>query len=381
MTGLRHGIVIGKFYPPTLGHHHLIRTAAANVERLTVVCMAAAVETIPLADRVAWLRAEHAADTTVTVVGIRCDAPTDYDDETVWAAQVALMRAAVATVTAEPVDAVFTSEEYGGQLASWFGAKHVPIDPDRTTVPISGSAVRADLAVGWAWLAPATRAGLTTRVVLVGAESTGTTTISQLLAEHYRSRGGVWASTRWVGEYGREYTAIKWERDRAARPDLALDDLEWTADDFDAVATEQTRRETVAAAAGSPLLVCDTDAFATAVWERRYLGPQARSDQAWASALPRRAIYLVTDHDGVPWVDDGLREGDQSIRAAMTGWFAEALTRAGKSWMLLTGSLDQRLSLAVRTTDLLLAQAATFAAPLTQADVPDPVAADPRGDR
>lgn len=375
MTTLRHGLVIGKFYPPTLGHHHLIRTAAASVERLTVVCMASAAETIRLADRVAWLRAEHAADANVTVVGIRCDAPTDYGDETVWAAQVALMRAAVATVTSVPVDAVFSSEGYGTQLASWFDAKHVPVDADRTAVPISGTAVRADLATGWAWLAPTTRAGLTTRVVLVGAESTGTTTISRLLTEHYRARGGVWASTGWVGEYGRDYTSIKWARERTARPSLALDDLEWTADDFDAVATEQTRRENAAAAAGSPLLVCDTDAFATAVWERRYLGPRARCGQPWAGALPRRAVYLVTDHHGVPWVDDGLREGDQAFRTAMTGWFTEALTRAGQSWVLLTGTVEQRLSLAIRTTDQLLQRAGTFAAPLQPAGGPAPVAA------
>jgi NadR type nicotinamide-nucleotide adenylyltransferase len=374
MKAFRHGLVIGKFYPPTLGHHHLIRAAAAQADRLTVVCMAAAVETIPLADRVGWLRAEHAADAGVTVVGIRCDAPMDLGDETVWAAQVALMRAAVATGTDEPVDAVFTSEGYGQELAGWFDAKHVPVDADRVAVPISGTAVRADLAARWDYLAPATRAGLTTRVVVVGAESTGTTTISRLLAEHYRGRGSVWARTQWVGEYGRDYTTIKWERERASRPDLALDDLEWTAEDFDLVAAEQTRRENAAAEAGSPLLVCDTDAFATTVWERRYLGSRSRTGQPWTTVLARRAVYFVTDHRGVPWVDDGLREGDQDIRAAMTDWFTRALTDAGESWVLLTGSVEQRLALAIRTTDLLLAQAATFAAP-----VPDPSGTRDRG--
>ncbi|MGC9665220.1 AAA family ATPase [Planosporangium sp. 12N6] len=381
MRAFRHGLVIGKFYPPTRGHHHLIRTAATRADRLTVVCMAAAVETIPLADRVAWLRAEHRDDPTVTVVGVRCDAPMDLGDETVWAAQVAVMRAAVALVTDQPVDAVFSSEGYGEELAARFDATHVAIDPARRAVPVSGTAVRADLAAGWDHLAPATRAGLATRVVFVGAESTGTTTISRLLADHYRARGGAWSRTGWVAEYGREYTAIKWERDRVDRPDLTLDGLEWTADDFDVVATTQTRRENTAAAGGSPLLVCDTDAFATAVWERRYLGARARTGQPWATGLPRRAVYLVTDHHGVPWVDDGLREGDRAVRAAMTGWFTDALTRAGRSWVLLTGSVEQRLALAVRTTDLLLAQAATFAAPIPDGSTGRPVARDGRAAR
>ncbi|ASW55424.1 AAA family ATPase [Plantactinospora sp. KBS50] len=372
MRTYRHGLVIGKFYPPTLGHHHLIRTAAARADRVTVVCMASAVESIPLADRVDWLRAEHAADPAVTVVGVRCDAPVDLTDGTVWAAQVASMRAAVGTATDLPVDAVFTGEAYGRELADRLRADHVPVDPGRTSVPVSGTAVRADLAGGWDLLAPATRAGLATRVVLVGAESTGTTTISRLLADHYRDLGGVWARTGWVGEYGREYTELKWARDRRDQPDLALDDLRWGPEDFDAVATGQIRREEAAARAGSPLLVCDTDAFATAVWERRYLGPRARAGQPWAAGAARRAVYLVTDHDGVAWVDDGLREGDQQVRAAMTGWFTDALTRAGASWVLLTGDVGQRLALAVRTTDLLLRRAATFAPPIPETTHPGP---------
>jgi HTH-type transcriptional repressor of NAD biosynthesis genes len=67
--------------------------------------------------------------------------------------------------------------------------------------------------------------------------------------------------------------------------------------------------------------------------------------------VPPRAVYLVTDHDGVAWHDDGLREGDLRVREAMTGWFTEALTSAGYSWVLLTGSLSERLDTAIRTID------------------------------
>ena len=45
----------------------------------------------------------------------------------------------------------------------------------------------------------------------------------------------------------------------------------------------------------------------------------------------------------------------------MTGWFARALTDAGHSWALLTGSADERLALAVRVTDGVLARRAAFA--------------------
>ncbi len=246
------------------------------------------------------------------------------------------------------VDAVFCGDGYGAELARWFGAATERIP----RIGLSASAVRSDLAGRWTDLAPATRAGLVTRVVLIGAESTGTTTLSRLLAEHY--------GTQDVEEYGREYTALKWASNSTA--DLA--DLVWTADDFDVIGAEQTRREEEAAAASSsPVLICDTDAFATAIWERRYLGAGARSRQPW-TRVPPRAVYLVTDHDGVPWQDDGMREGDLQIREAMTGWFMEALTRACHSWVLLTGSLSERLEVAIRTIDPLLKHRARFGEPL-----------------
>jgi HTH-type transcriptional regulator, transcriptional repressor of NAD biosynthesis genes len=236
---------------------------------------------------------------------------------------------------------------------------------------VSGTAIRANLAGGWDGLIPAARAGLTTRVVVLGAESTGTTTIAEGLARHYRGRGGIWRQTQCVPEAGRDYTQRKWDRARAAaaaggRPEPVLDELCWTAADFDAVAAEQTGLENAAAAAGSPLLVCDTDAFATSVWERRYLGPAARGPQPWAARLlPRHDVYLVTSHLGVPWRDDGLREGDLAVRAAMTQWFTAALTTAGHSWVPLAGTQAQRLALAIAVTDGILAHRSRFGPSVT----------------
>lgn len=369
MARYQHGFVIGKFYPPHLGHRLLVDAAASACAEVTVLVAAGMTETIPLADRVGWLREIHAWQPHVTVLGMRCDVPVDMANPAVWAAQVEIMRAALRQHGRPPVDAVFSSEEYGDELARRLGAAdHVSVDAERGQVAVSGTLVRADLAACWDLLDPTVQAGLTCRVVLLGAESTGTTTISRLLAEHYRSRGGVWARTQWVDEFGRELTERKWAVERAAaaergEPMPELDDITWGIDDFDEVGAEQTRRENAAARTGAPLLVCDTDAFATMIWERRYLGVDARPAQPWATNLPPRALYLVTDHVGVPWKDDGLREGDLDVRVAMTSWFVDALTEAGHSWMMLSGELPDRMALAIRAIDAALAHAATFGPP------------------
>lgn len=369
-----HGLVIGKFYPPHLGHQHVIARAADRCEEVTVLVMAARRETISLGDRMAWLREAFASQRAIAVSGVTCDAPVDYGDRAVWAAQVAVMRAALARDGRPPVNAVFSSESYGRELADWLWADQVAVDVGRTAVPISASKIRADLHGTWDMLIPSAQVGLATRVVVLGAESTGTTTVAGLLAEHYRSRGGAFGRTPCVSEYGRDYTIIKWDAARAAAraiglPEPSLDEITWDSGDFDVVGREQTRMENEAARSSTaPLVVCDTDAFATSVWERRYLGDAARDLQPWAtSELPFHDLHLLTSHEGVPWHDDGLREGDLEIRAAMTGWFAAALTRAGHSWVLLTGSLEDRLRLAIRSVDLALEDTASFGASITQA--------------
>jgi HTH-type transcriptional regulator, transcriptional repressor of NAD biosynthesis genes len=371
-VSVKHALIVGKFYPPHLGHQYLISEAARRAEEVTVLVMAARRETVPLADRVAWLREAFAAHAGVAVVGVTCDAPVDYDDDRVWDAQVAVMRSALAQAGRPPVDAVFSSEHYGAELARRLRAAHVAVDIDRQSLPVSATRIRASLHENWDWLIGPARAGLAVRVVVLGAESTGTTTVAGLLAEHYRARGGAFAATPCVGEYGRDYTAIKWAAARTAarlagQPEPTLDEITWDAADFDIVAREQTRRENAAAASGVPLVVCDTDAFATSVWERRYLARAARGLQPWAAAeLPHHDLYLLTTHEGVPWHDDGMREGDLEIRAAMTGWFAAALTDAGHSWLPLTGTLAQRSRLAVRAVDLALADRASFGPSITQ---------------
>lgn len=361
MQTYRHGLVLGAFYPPILEDHAFIRQAATRAARITVIVLGAAWETIALADRVAWLRSEHARDAHVTVVGIRCDVPTECDDSGVWAARLALIQAALAGVTDEPVDAVFAGRPLGEQIAARWSAVHVPFDEGDSAGHVPRGPIRADLPASWHLFSGTVRAGLAVRVVVLGAESTGSTTIARLLAEQYRRRGGAWTDTKWVPEYARDYALIKWDRATTSaraqgRTPPPLNEIVWETPDFDLVAVEQTAQEEAAAAAGSPLLVCDTDALATAVWERRYFGERARTAQPWAGTLlPRHDLYLLTDHVGVPWEDDGMREGDLDVRAAMTGWFISTLTAGNHSWILLTGSIEQRLALAVRCTDAVLA--------------------------
>ncbi|MFD4741633.1 AAA family ATPase [Streptomyces virginiae] len=352
-----HGLVLGKFYPPHAGHHHLVRTAQDQCERLTVLVCAASVESVPLADRVAWMREAHPG---AEVVGAVDDIPVDLHDPDIWEAHMAVFRGAVPG----RVDAVFTSEEYGSELARRFGAEEVLVDRERTLFPVSGTAVRRDPAGSWEFLGPAVRAALTRRVVVLGAESTGTTTLSRALADHYRHRGGVWAKTGWVPEYGRRFSEEKLAAARAADPAASWADVSFTSEEFPLIARHQDADEEHAARLGSPVLFCDTDSFATGIWHERYMGGRNEEVERIVD-LTRRDLYLLTDHTDVPFEDDGLRDGEH-LRPWMTERFRAELERTGRRFLVVRGDRAARLETAVRAVDGLLAEGWHFTDPLPE---------------
>lgn len=186
------------------------------------------------------------------------------------------------------------------------------------------------------------------RVVLVGAESTGKTTLASDLCEALVRRGGAFAATRWVPEYGRDYTIEKLAREGG---DGGMDALVWTTADFVAIAREQNALEGREAAVTGPVLICDTDAFATAIWHERYLG--ARSAALEALAIARPSLYLLTHHDDVVFEADQIRDGER-FRAWMTEAFVERLRGGVHRLLSVRGTRDERVAAALVAIDVWL---------------------------
>ncbi len=89
-----------------------------------------------------------------------------------------------------------------------------------------------------------------------------------------------------------------------------------------------------------PLLVCDTDVLATALWHERYTGEPAPRilDRA---AAHRPLLYVLTG-DELPFVQDGMRDGEH-IRAAMQDRFRQVLAARPVPWIEVRGSREERL--------------------------------------
>src|ERR1035438_3643027 len=186
-------------------------------------------------------------------------------------------------------------------------------------------------------LAPCVRAYFIKRICIVGAESTGTTTLARELAKHYM--------TTWVPEFGRTYS-----EEKLAEAEF-MSAVSWTTNDFLHIARTQLLHEDQAARNANRVLICDTDALATAIWHERYMGFWSQQVEG-VSKGRHYDLYILTDCD-IPFVQDGTRDGEH-MRRWMTERFRHFLTEHGSRWLLASGDREARLEVAIRAIDVLL---------------------------
>lgn len=158
------------------------------------------------------------------------------------------------------------------------------------------------------------------RIAILGAESTGKSTLAPALAKRY--------GTIWVREYLREFVETE------ARVPFELDQL--------GIAQTQRAREDEAEPLAQRFLFCDTTPLMTAVYSGVYWG---RVDpQLEALALHHDyALTLVAAPDG-PWIPDGLQRESEAVRLQVHQALIERLERQGIGYTLLAGSLEHRVA-------------------------------------
>jgi NadR type nicotinamide-nucleotide adenylyltransferase len=329
------GVVLGKFLPFHTGHEHLIRTALGRVRNLTVIVVARGDQAIPGATRGRWIE-EAFPDARVVVLDQDEVGLADHDTDG-WA------RETIRAVGRAP-DVVFTSEDYGDAWAAAMGAEHVLVDRRRRAVPISATRIRRDPQRHFEYLSRGARAHYVKRVVLLGAESTGKTTLARALAEHY--------GTVWNPEFGHVYS---WFR---AEP--ADDWASWTTGEFVEIAQTQNWYEDFMATQARRVLFCDTSAWTTNLFHELYLGERS----AEVDRLAGREYDLAIVCDPMtPFAQDefGARR-DGPHRAAMHEAYIRHLDETGARYVVVAGTHAQRMQQATAAVDALLAEPAVVAA-------------------
>ena len=332
----RRGLVVGKFAPLHRGHELLIRRALEVCDEVVVLSYSKPeLDGCSPERRAHWLATRFPqcrrlvlSDATLAELCAGeafIELPANAAPPAVHQRFVGFVcRRVLRTV----IDAVFTSEAYGDDFARELGEDfrrhgvdvtvvHMQIDAPRDTVPISGSAIRADVHAHRRWLAREVYASFVRSVCVLGGESSGKTTLARALATVL--------GTVHVPEFGRHL----WES-RGGKLTLA---------DMDTIVRRQVALEYSASLEAEQFLVCDTSPLTTLFYSQAMFGSASELVDVHATRSYDLAILCAPDF---PFVQDGTRRGP-SFRARQHRWYLRELRARGLPWMLVSGSVEARI--------------------------------------
>ncbi len=314
--------MVGKFAPLHAGHELLIRTALSACERVSVWCYARPdFAQMPSPVRRGWLRQVFPAHLYPTLK-LLPDAPNPPLDREADDIHRAYCRRVLEGWNVRP-DAVFSSEDYGEGFAAALGATHRMVDRERTEVPVSGTALRRDVHAHRHFLNPLVYAHFVGRVVILGAESTGKSTLSAALAEHF--------GTVFVREYGRDV----YERENGAL----------TPEHFLEIALGHRALEREAASSGQArrFVFSDTDAATTLMWSYLLTGTALPGLHALADECKARYVHTFVCDTDIEFEQDGWRSNTE-VRAVQQAHILQDLNTRGVKYTLVSGSIQERVA-------------------------------------
>ena len=335
----RTGLVVGKFAPLTRGHEELIRTAAEQCEELIILSYTSAnygkYSDPAIRRKSLEMFAESLYPTEVYIYVWESfeSYPRDNDSEEDHRAFCADYLLNVMDTT---VQAVFSSEEYGEGFAKYLQdffnrelginmiVDNVVVDLQRNIIPISATKVRemdVTQARNDGWISPNVASLLMPKVLILGGESSGKTTLAAALAERL--------DTVWVPEYGRELWDIR-------GGNLFYEDME-------TIAQQQIEAEYYLGIIANKYLICDTSPLTTVFYSYKLFNRVSFGLDNIATSTDNYDTIFVCGND-IPFTQDGTRR-DAAFRDEAYNFYLDHYQRS--TLVILHGSVEEMVNQAV----------------------------------
>lgn len=181
------------------------------------------------------------------------------------------------------------------------------------------------------------------KIVILGPESTGKSTLCEQLAQHYE--------TTWCPEFAREYLLTNgtgYEFDdllTIAKGQVALED------EYSSILEKQSL--TFLKSGGQIPLFIDTDMYVMKVWCEFVFG---KCHRFILDEIVKRNynLYLLCNTD-LPWIKDELREyPDLASRIKLYTIYKDIMVNQSVPWVEIRGNKEKRLKTAIKAVDKLL---------------------------
>lgn len=296
----------------------MINEALKSVQDLTVLIYEApGLTEIPLARRANWIK-----EFNPEIEVIECaDGPTNVTYEISGIQEHE--RYVFKQLGERKITHFFSSEPYGEHMSVALGATDMRIDQERRSVPISSTKIRDDIFTNKHFLSPRVYFDHLTKVVLLGAPSTGKSTLTEKLADLFK--------TSFMPEYGREY----WELNNIQRrltPEQLLE-----------IATTHRDRELALAYEANRYFFVDTNAITTKIFSNYYHGDSLPRLNALAKETKERYDLVILCGDDIAYEDTEDRSGEAN-RGIFQRATIDELNKLGINYHEVTGSIQDRLT-------------------------------------
>lgn len=310
------GLTLGKYAPFHKGHQFLFETALAEVDELIVLIYDTNVINVPLNIRAKWIRNIYPQ-----VKVIECwDGPQGYSNDRAY--EIKEEEYILKMLNGINITHFYSSEFYGDHVSKALNAIDRRIDEERELIPISATEIRKNTFENRHFLHELVYRDLITKVVFLGAMSSGKSTLTEALAKKYH--------TTFAPEYGREY----WTNHQV--------DRRINLEAFDEIAKGHLKIEDEQIQNANQYFFVDTNAITTYNYALDYhnQAPEFLTQTALENAS-RYDLFFLCDID-IPYDDTWDRSGDQK-RSVFQKQIIADLKERNIPHIVLSGSLNDRI--------------------------------------